>query len=127
IYVQTLTGKTLHLVCRLSDTIDTLKMQILDKEGIRHDSQMLISAGIQLKDRRTLSDYNIDQESTLHLVLRLRGGWYTDTEAGFAAGGRISQKINLDPLPITAYDHDRVQRRQRSIVLQGHGCWCTRP
>ena len=61
-------------------------------------------------------EYNIQKESTLHLVLTLRGGGLTDVEAGFAAGGKVSQKINRDPLPITAYDHDSVQRFHVSVI-----------
>lgn len=74
IFVKTLTGKTLPFDIEPAERIDSIKAKIAELEGIPVDQQRLVYSGKQLEDDKTLSDYNIQKDATLHLVLRLRGG-----------------------------------------------------
>jgi ubiquitin C len=123
IFVKSLTGKTITVEVQPTDSVESVKQKVYEKEGIPADEQRLVFAGKCLEDGRTLSDYNVQKENTIHLVLRLKGGMqiFVKTLTGKTYTLDVEATDTVTAVKEKIYEKEGIPPSEQRLIFAGKG------
>lgn len=121
LFVKTLTGKTVSIEVEEGESIEDVKAKISEKEGIPPEQQRLIFGGQQLQDAKTLDDYDVGDDSTLHLVLRLRGGMqlFVKTLTGKTVSIEVEEGESIEDVKAKISEKEGIPPEQQRLIFGG--------
>ena len=121
LFVKTLTGKTVSVEVEEGESIEDVKAKISEKEGIPPEQQRLIFGGQQLQDGKTLDDYDVSDDATLHLVLRLRGGMqlFVKTLTGKTVSVEVEEGESIEDVKAKISEKEGIPPEQQRLIFGG--------